>query len=313
MYLCKYSQAACQSNKIIELPDLNDLKIIGLTLMATNESLLAEVPLFSLLDADERKALAGVLEEFSVKKDVLIFSQGDPGDCLYVVRKGKVEIYIKEKTGERIILDRSEVGDLFGELAIFDKGSRSANALAIEDTEMLVLNREALRLFVHQRPDAALDLLAVMAKRIRTTNQILRGRAAKNPNDEMAEELGWQLRFANFIATYSGSMPFLYCNAVLFFSWITINLGVFPGIAPFDPYPFGLLTMAVSLEAIFLSIFVLLAQNLQMEKQKIRDDIEYDVNLRAELEIAELHDKFDLMNEKILDRLQRIELLTLHK
>ena len=275
--------------------------------MAADENLLADVPLFALLDAEERKSLASVLGHTSVKAGETIFHFGDPGDCLYVLRLGRVEIFIKEMTGERIVFTVAEPGELFGELAIFDNGPRSASAVALEDSEMLVLDRGALQLFIRSKPDAAMDLLAVMAKRIRGADELLRYRFSRNPNEEIEEELSWVQRLANFIAEFSGSMTFLFMNAGLFFLWIVVNLGFIPKLIPFDPYPFGLLTMAVSLEAIFLSIFVLLAQSLQAAKDRIRGDVEYEVNLKAELEVAELHQKFDEMNAKLLERLQRIE------
>jgi CRP/FNR family transcriptional regulator, cyclic AMP receptor protein len=275
--------------------------------MPADESLLADVPLFALLDADERRSLASVLEQHSVKAGETIFRLGDPGDCLYVVRQGRVEIFVKETTGERIVFTIVEPGDLFGELAIFDNGPRSANAVALEDSEMLVLDREALHLFIRSKPDAAMDLMAVMAKRIRSADDLLRYRFSRNPNEEIEEELSWVQKLANFIAEFSGSMTFLFLNAGAFLVWIIINLEFIPFLPAFDPYPFGLLTMAVSLEAIFLSIFVLLAQNLQAAKDRIRGDVEYEINLRAELEVAELHQKVDEMNARLLERLQKIE------
>ncbi len=102
-------------------------------------------------------------------------------------------------------------------------------------------------------------------------------------------------------------MEFLWLNAGFFFVWIGLNLGIVPGVPAFDPYPFGLLTMAVSLEAIFLSIFVLLSQNVQAAKDRIRGDVEYEVNLRAEMEIAEMHLKVDNLHDRVLERLHRIE------
>ncbi len=276
--------------------------------MPTNQNLLSEIPLFALLDEDERVALAARLEEENFSAGTLIFARGDPGDRLYVVQSGKVEVFIKEDTGAQIVLKVAEPGDIFGELAVFDHGARSASATALEDCTVLVLDHEALKLFLQGRPHAALDLLAVLANRLRSTNEILRGRAAKNPNEELAEEFTWQQRLANFIAQFSGSMTFLYLNSLLFIGWISINLGWIPFVDVFDPYPFGLLTMAVSLEAIFLSIFVLLAQNLQATRDRVRGDIEYQVNLRAELEVAELHKKVDQMNERILERLYKLEL-----
>jgi len=275
--------------------------------MAPNENALADIPLFALLDAEERRELAAHLTEHDVKKGDFVFSQGDPGDCLYVVRSGEIEIFSQTPTGEKIVLDVADAGDVFGELAIFDAGPRSASAIVTEDAAMVALDRGALQMFLRKQPDAALDLLAVMARRLRQTNELVRGRVARNANAEIEGEMSWVQRLANFIAEFSGSMTFLFLNAGFFLVWIVSNIGLIPGFEPFDPFPFGLLTMAVSLEAIFLSIFVLLSQNLQAAKDRIRGDIEYEVNLKAELEVAHLHEKVESMSARILERLHRLE------
>ena len=85
-----------------------------------------------------------------------------------------------------------------------------------------------------------------------------------------------------------------------------MNLGFLP-IPQFDPFPFGLLTMIVSLEAIFLSIFVLISQNRQSEKDRVRSNIDYEVNVKAEMEIAQLHDKTDRLKERMLETLAQFE------
>ncbi len=275
--------------------------------MPTDEKLLAEVPFFQLLDGDESKALAKVLDEAAFKQGQTIFNFGDPGDALYLVRSGKVELYVKDHTGQKIVLAVAEHGDFFGELSLLDNGPRTATATALEDTDTLVLDRGDLQLFIHSKPDAALDMLTVMGQRMRQAGNLLRDRVSRNTNEEIAGELNWVQRIANFIAEYSGSMPFLALNAVFFLAWIVLNVGLIPGITPFDPFPFGLLTMAVSLEAIFLSIFVLLAQNLQAAKDHIRGDIEYQINLNAELEVGHLHEKVDRMNAEMLARLHSLE------
>ncbi len=275
--------------------------------MPADERLLAEVPFFKLLDDAERVALAAVLEEVSFRQGEFVFKFGDPGDALYLVRSGAIDLYVADTTGVKIVLTTANAGDFFGELSLLDGGPRTANALAAADTELLVLDRDDLQLFIRSKPDAALDMLTVMGQRVRSADELLRGRVTRNTNEEIAGEMTWVQRLANFIAEYSGSMPFLGLNAGIFFVWIVLNLGIIPGLQPFDPYPFGLLTMAVSLEAIFLSIFVLLAQNLQAAKDRIRGDIEYEVNLKAELEIAHLHERVEHMNAEILARLHHIE------
>lgn len=275
--------------------------------MAANEALLADAPLFALLDEDERRALAERMTSVCFQSGETIFNFGDPGDALYLVGTGKVELFLRDKTGDKITFLVAEKGELFGEISCFDLGPRTTCAQVVEDCELLMLEREDLIQFLHSKPDAALDLLAVTGRRLREANQLLIGRVSRNANVEIEQHLTRLQKVANFIAEYSGSMQFLVLNGLFFFIWIILNLGLVPAIEPFDPYPFGLLTMAVSLEAIFLSIFVLLAQNLQAAKDRLRGDIEYEINLKAELEVAELHEKVDLLHSEILKRLHSLE------
>jgi uncharacterized membrane protein len=173
--------------------------------------------------------------------------------------------------------------------------------------DALLLDRGDLEQFLNLRPSAGLDLLAAMGRRLRKNAELLRHTATRNVNEEIEDRRTLVQKAADWIAEFSGSIAFLMIHLVLFAAWIIINLGVVPGIHPFDLFPFGLLTMAVSLEAIVLSVFVLLSQNRQAAKDHIRSDIEYDVNLKAELEIAHLHEKFDNLQEEILARLNVIE------
>jgi uncharacterized membrane protein len=177
--------------------------------------------------------------------------------------------------------------------------------VALEDGEVLSLDREDLLGYVRRHPEAGLDMLQIMARRIRETNLRLRQMAARNANEAMAERLSPLQRTVDWIAAFSGSIPFLLLHVVLFAVWIGWNTAL----TPFDPYPFGLLTMAVSLEAIVLSVLVLLSQSRQSAKDRIRSDIEYDVNLKAELEVAHLHEKVDEMMATTAARLQRMEKL----
>ena len=151
--------------------------------MPADQKLLAEVPFFQLLDGEERMALAKVLDEATFKQGETIFNFGDPGDALYLVRSGKVELYAKDHTGQKIILAVAEHGDFFGELSLLDNGPRTATATALEDTDTLVLDRGDLQSFIHSKPDAALDMLTVMGQRMRQTGTLLRDRVSRNSND----------------------------------------------------------------------------------------------------------------------------------
>ena len=270
--------------------------------------LLATTKMFELLDEDDRIALAQVIDEQKVPAQHTLFQAGDPGDSLFIVDKGEIELFIKDTAGQKIVLTTAGPGDMFGELAMLDSGPRTATALALTDSEVLVLDRDDLVLLFQRRPDSALHMLAALSGLTRKADELLRTRVSRNVNEEMEEHTTPLLRIADWIAWFSGSMQFLLLNGAWFVIWISINTLPLP-IAPFDPFPFGLLTMIVSLEAIFLSCFVLISQNRQAQKDKVRADIEYEVNIKAELEIAHLHEKTDRIYEKMMARFERLERL----
>src|SRR5262249_27790715 len=176
----------------------------------------------------------------------------------------------------------------------------AATAMALADTELLELDRDDLLLLFRKSPAAALRLLAAMSQMTRKADELLRTRVSRNANEEAEEKITTLQRVADWISWFSGSMEFLLLNAVWFVVWIAINT-ISLGVPQFDPYPFGLLTMIVSLEAIFLSCFVLISQNRQAEKDRVRADIEYEVNIKAELEIAHLHEKTDRIYTEMLE------------
>lgn len=267
--------------------------------------LLGQVPLFKLLDPSERADLERVLERREVSAQQRIFTIGEPGDSMYIVGTGSVELFVKDNTGSKIVLAVANAGDYFGELSLFDGGARTASAVCLEDCELLILDRDDLLAFLHKHPDAALDLLTTMGQRIRSTDEILRRRVARNINLEMEIRSTTLEKIADVIAEFSGSILFFVINAAWFFAWIGWN--TMPRLPHFDPYPFGFLTMVVSLEAIFLSIFVLISQNRQAAKDRLRADAEYEVNLKAELEITHLHEKVDFLTEELLARIPRRE------
>jgi uncharacterized membrane protein len=265
--------------------------------------LLASVPLFKLLDATELADLERVLERRAYSAGGKVFDMGQPGESMYIVATGTVELFVKDNSGSKITLATCGSGEFFGELSLFDGGARTASAVCIEDSELLVLDRDDLHSFLQKNPHAAVDLLATMGQRIRSTDEILRRRAARNINLEMEINSTTLEKIADVIAEFSGSITFLILNALWFFCWIGWNS--LPGVPHFDPYPFGFLTMVVSLEAIFLSIFVLVSQNRQGMKDRLRADAEYEVNLKAELEVTHLHEKVDFLTEELLARMPR--------
>jgi CRP/FNR family transcriptional regulator, cyclic AMP receptor protein len=274
------------------------------SVMQTTE-ILGQAPLFRLLDSTERTDLERSLERRPYAAGEKVFALGEPGESLFIVGTGAVELFVKDNTGSKIVLTICKTGEIFGELSLFDGGARTASAICLEESELFVLKREDLLMFLRRHPDAALDLLTTMGQRIRSTDEILRRRAARNINLEMEIRSTAIEKAADVIAAFSGSIAFLVMNILWFLGWIGWN--VTPGVPHFDPYPFGFLTMVVSLEAIFLSIFVLISQNRQTAKDRLRADAEYEVNLKAELEITQLHEKVDFLTEELLARIPRRE------
>lgn len=274
--------------------------------MSTTAQVLAKVPLFALLDDEERALLAERVELVRFKANETIFHFGDPGDAMYVITEGQVELSVKTKTGEQMFLERPTVGDFFGEISLLDVGPRTANARAVTDVAAIEVDRGDLDELFRLKPAAAMDLLGATGKRLRQSALLLRNAATRNVNEEVEDQRSTVMRVADWIAAFSGSLPFLFLHVAGFAIWILLNVHLFP-FGNFDPFPFGFLTLVVSLEAIILSVFVLLSQNRQIEREKVRSDIEYDVNLKAEMQIAHMHEKVDELYAEVTRRLERIE------
>ncbi|MEO8378635.1 MAG: DUF1003 domain-containing protein [Acidobacteriota bacterium] len=276
--------------------------------MPCEPSMLGRSELFEHLTDEDRLGLAQVVDVRLLAAGTTLFQVGEPGESLFIVNSGEVELSIRDTTGQKIVLTVAAAGQIFGELALLDGGGRTATAVALADTELLELDRDDLLLLFRKTPDAAVRLLAAMGHMTRKADDLLRTRVSRNVNDEVEEHLSGFQKVADWIAWFSGSMAFLLLNAVWFIGWIAIN--TLPlGLSHFDPFPFGLLTMIVSLEAIFLSCFVLISQNRQAEKDHVRSDVEYEVNIKAELEVAHLHEKTDKIYTDMLERFARLEKL----
>jgi uncharacterized membrane protein len=268
------------------------------------EALLAQVRFFHLLDEGARRALATRFETRRLAAGTMVFRLGEPGAELFIVAEGTVEIHTRDDLGQKISLGTMRPGTLFGELSLIDEGPRTASATAESDCVLLVLVRDHLLDFMRRNPEASLDLMAVLGERIRETHGRLRRLAARNANEAIETRESPIERATDKVAGWAGSLWFFFLHVTIFGTWIGLNN--VPAYT-FDPYPFGLLTMAVSLEAILLSVMVLLTQRRQSARDRIRSDVEYEVNVRAGLQVVELHSKFDALNAELVRRLAQLE------
>ncbi len=275
--------------------------------MPADTSLLAMVPLFERLDEEERALLAEQLDDVSFEKAQLVFKRGDPGGSIFIVVSGEVEIFVEDTVGQRVVFETAKAGDFFGELSLLDGDARSASAMALEATRAVRLDRGDLELLFKRHPSSAMDVLAVIGRRLREADRLIGLRPAFSPNEAVEEKITPVQRIADVAAAFSGTITFLFVHIAWFALWILVNLELLPLTKPFDPYPFGLLTMVVSLEAIFLSCMVLISQNRQASKDRIRSDAEYDANIRAGLEVTQLHVKFDAVSDLLTSRIAALE------
>ncbi len=250
------------------------------------------------MDDEERTELRSIMTERTFKPGEQVMTAGEQGCGFNIIESGEVEIWLTDTDGQKVVLDTIGPGSFFGELSMLSGETRSASATTAEEVVTLELDRNEFFDFLRRRPDAAIDVLVELGQRLKHTDELLRTRVTRNPNDADDKNISLPQRVADLIADFSGSIPFLLINLVAFVLWISINtLG--PKNAQFDPYPFQFLTMAVSLEAIFLSIFVLISQNRQSAKDRIKADMDYQVNVKTELEMSVMTAKMREIEQKL--------------
>jgi CRP/FNR family transcriptional regulator, cyclic AMP receptor protein len=265
--------------------------------MPIDASILNEIGHLRELSLREKAALAEKIDLLPCPAGHLVFSYGDPGHALYIVRAGEFEIYIKNDQGEKIVLEISQPGDVFGEVSLLDGGPRTAWVAAIGAGELLRLDRAHFEDYVKQCTPAALNLLSVAARRLRKSDEVIRRTVTRNVNDVAAEQGTLLTRLADAVPAFTGSLASLALHALFVAGWIAVNLSLIRSLRAFDKYPFDFLSVIVSVEAIFLTLFVLTSQNRQRARDRIRSDIEFESSINTETKIAYLHEKIDKLTQ----------------
>jgi CRP/FNR family transcriptional regulator, cyclic AMP receptor protein len=274
--------------------------------MSTTVTMIGEVPIFELLDAEEREALAQMMDCRDYKAGETIFHYGDAGGHIFILRNGCVELFVESTDGEKIILAENERGDVIGELSFLDGGTRTATALAREDTQVLTMDRERLLDFIDKHPHAAMDLLTVVGRRLRHTDDLLRTRVSRNLNVEEEERMTLGQRVADKVASFGGSWPFIFIFGGIMLFWVLLNSTALLA-RHFDPYPYILLNLFLSMLAAIQAPVIMMSQNRQSSKDRLKGDLDYEVNLKAELEVAQLHRKVDNLYERLEEHWARVE------
>ena len=264
-----------------------------------NVETLRHVPLFESLDNEAAHELCELLESLDCKSGAVLFRAGDSGDAMYVIEEGKVRICVRAKDGYEVTLTELERGDFFGEMALFEGKPRSADARVAEDARLAVLSREHFLSFVRSNPNVGLEMLTALANRLRHTDELLRHTATRNVNVEEAAQLTLSDRAADLIAEFGGSWKFIIAAVFFVNVWVWINMWLaWIGKINFDPYPFLLLSTAINVLSVLQAPIILMSQNRQAHKDRLRAEIDYQVNLKNELALNEILERLKTLEHK---------------
>jgi CRP/FNR family transcriptional regulator, cyclic AMP receptor protein len=248
---------------------------------------LRHVPLFESLDDEAARKLCQLLESIDCKAKTFLFRAGEEGNAMYLIERGRVRISVQATDGREMTLTELGRGDFFGEMVLFDGQRRSADAIVAEDARLAVLSREHFLSFVRSSPNVALEMLTALANRLRHTDELLRHSATRNVNVEEAARLTLADRAADIIAEFGGSWKFIIAAVLFFDVWVVINTWLLAN-SGFDPYPYLLLSTAINMLAILQAPIILMSQNRQAHKDRLRSEIDYQVNLKNELALNEI-------------------------
>jgi CRP/FNR family cyclic AMP-dependent transcriptional regulator len=255
---------------------------------------LARVPLFKRLEPHELEKLAEEIDQVNYKAGETIFNEHDRGDGLYVVEEGSVRIWVIDEDVNEVTLAELKPGDFFGELAVIDRGERSSSATAIVDTHLHKLSSDDFQQFLLEHPDCAIDVICEIGARMRQTNLLVSQRVSRNINVEMEAKSTIGQRIADKVASFGGSWSFImiYCGFLVIWmatnSFVLIHYGHGESGAEFDPYPYILLNLMLSMTAALQAPIIMMSQNRAAEKDRMAAEQDFKVNLKSELMLEEL-------------------------
>ena len=262
---------------------------------------LRSVPLFASLSDEAATELRNLLTENEVPSKTQVFHKGDTGNAMYLIERGKVRISITDEDRKEITLAELAQGDFFGEMSLIDGRQRSADASVVDDARFAVLSRADFLTFVRSNPDVALGMLGALSDRLRRTDELLRSRVSRNANEEERKRATAADRAADLIAEFGGSWKFIGVSMALIIFWIIFNTYIL--VRGFDPAPFQMLNLLLAVIAGMQAPIIMMSQNRQGEKDRLRADLDYRVNLKNELSLSEVLRRLDVIESERLPKL----------
>jgi len=255
---------------------------------------LSRIPLFKRLTPEELEQLAQEVDQVQFDADETIFNEQDKGDALYVVESGSVRIWVLDEDVKPVTLAELKPGEFFGELAVLDRGPRSTNATAIVETALHRLSSDDFQKFLMEHPDVAIDVICEIGARMRQTNVLVSKRATRNINVEMEQRATIGQRIADRVASFGGSWTFIMIYVGFLVAWMAFNTFILIHYgrgetgAQFDPYPYILLNLMLSMTAALQAPIIMMSQNRAAEKDRLAAEQDFKVNLKSELMLEEL-------------------------
>ena len=267
--------------------------------MACSPEILKRVPLFALLDEEETAVLAEQVELKEFVPRQRIYRSGDPGQQAFVVVSGGVCVQIVDEDQQEVTVDQVAPGEFFGFASMLEGVPHHTEAVALDRTVCIAVDRQHIAVLLQHKPLAGMDMMAVLGRQLHLVQQLVRHRSSRHPNDLIEEEASLGERVADSVARLGGSWGFIISFAVLItaYTWFNVHARV----AAWDPYPFILLNLILSMLAAIQAPVIMMSQNRQDKKDRLRGELDYAVNRQAEAEIQGLARKLHLLGDKISD------------
>ncbi len=259
------------------------------------------VPLFASLDDEAAIRLRSLLRVLEITSGTELFRSGDQGDAMYLIERGRVRISVKDKDQQEITLAELARGDFFGEMSIIDGKTRSADATVVEDARFAVLSRDNFMAFIEGNPIVTLEMLSAAFARLRRTDELLQRRVSRNANEEEKKRMTLSDRMADLLAEFGGSWKFIGVSLALILAWIVLNSWIL--VRGFDPSPYQMLNLTLAVVAGLQAPIIMMSQNRQSEKDRLRADLDYQVNLKNELSLTEVLRRLDVIESERLPKL----------
>jgi uncharacterized membrane protein len=267
--------------------------------MSCDPALFETIPIFSLLDADERAVLADQVELRRFAARQRIYRAGDMGAKAYVVLSGHVQVAVMDEDNQEVVIDTPGPGDMFGLSSMLSAAPHQTTAMALEDSATIEIARNDLETLLQRKPMAGLDMLTMVGRQFRAAQDLVRARAGRNPNEVIEENLTLGDELADAVARFGGSWRFIISFGVVLASWVAVNIVLLS--RAWDPYPFILLNLFLSMLAAVQAPIIMMSQNRQDAKDRLRSELDFAVNRKAEMEITQLAARLNRVEDRLDD------------